>query len=85
MKTYMMIANMPVDYTSCFGEYGLSAEGVEKFNELISVRLPEEVQWCGDELIAPADSQVEIDIDEIVSDAADEMMERYTDDMYWEV
>ena len=76
MKTMHVIARIPLGYND-FGEYALNEAGEEKFIELISKRLPEEVAWCGDEILAPVDSGIDIDIEEIIAEAAEEMFSSY--------
>lgn len=73
MKTMHVIARIPLGYND-FGEYALNEAGEEKFVELISKRLPEEAAWCGDEILAPVDADIDIDIGDIISAAGEEMM-----------
>lgn len=83
MKTMHVIARIPIGYND-FGEYELNEAGEEKFIELISKRLPEEAAWCGDEILAPVDSGIEIDIKEIIAEAAEEMLREYGGDEFFE-
>ncbi len=82
MKTMHVIAQIPLDYND-FGEYALTDAGQDKFIELISKRLPEEAAWCGDEILAPVDADIEIEIEEIISAAAEEMISISNED-FWE-
>ena len=76
MKTMHVIARIPLNYND-FGADTITASGEEKFDELIAKRLPDEAAWCGDEILAPVDSGIEIDINEIVEEAAEEMLSNY--------
>ena len=81
MKTMHVIAIIPINYND-FGVYTIKAPGEEKFDELIAKRLPDEASWCGDEILAPVDSGIEIDINEII-DAAEEMLRDYGGDEFF--
>ena len=78
-----IIARMPLNYKD-FGPFTINEAGEEKFDELISNRLPDEAAWCGDEILAPIDSGIEIDIEEIIADAAEEMLRDYGGDEFFE-
>ena len=81
MKTMHVIARIPLGYND-FGEYALNEAGEEKFVELISKRLPEEAALCGDEILAPVDADIDIDIGDIISATGEEMMA--LGEEYWE-
>lgn len=83
MKPMRIIARMPLNYKD-FGPFTINEAGEEKFDELISNRLPDEAAWCGDEILAPIDSGIEIDIEEIIADAAEEMLRDYGGDEFFE-
>ena len=83
MATMHVIGRIPMDYND-FGADALTDKGREKLDELICYRLPDAVYWCGDELIAPADWDGAIEIDEIISAARDEIIEQYQSEEYWE-
>ena len=76
MKPMHIIARMPLNYKD-FGPFTIKETGEEKFDELIANRLPDEAAWCGDEILAPVDSGIEIDINEIIEEAAEEMLSNY--------
>ena len=81
MKTMTVIARIPLDYKD-FGQYALNEAGEEKFDELIAELLPDEASWCGDEILAPVDADIDIDINEIISAASEKMLN--LSDEYWE-
>lgn len=83
MKTMHVIARLPINYND-FGVYTIKEAGEEKFDELIAKRLPDEAVWCGYEILAPIDSGIEIDINEIIEDAAEEMLREYGDSEFFE-
>ena len=83
MKPIHIIAKVPLNYKD-FGPFKIKEAGEEKFDELISNRLPDEAAWCGDEILAPIDSGIEIDIEEIIADAAEEMLRDYGGDEFFE-
>lgn len=76
MKPMRIIARMPLNYKD-FGPFTINEAGEEKFDELIAKRLPDEAAWCGDEILAPVDSGIEIDINETIEEAAEEMLRNY--------
>ena len=82
MATMHVIGRIPMDYND-FGADALTDKGQEKLDELISNRLPDAVYWCGDELIAPVDWDGELDVNEIISSARDQMVD-FNDEEYWE-
>ena len=84
MATMHVIGRIPMDYND-FGADALTEIGQKKFDDLISKRLPDAVYWCGDELIAPVDWDGELDVNEIISAARDQMMELYNGEEYWEM
>ena len=79
-----VIARIPLNYND-FGGYALTEKGVEKFDELIAKRLPEDISWCGDELIGDVNLDITIDINSIIAEASEEMMSEYGDKPYFEV
>ena len=83
MKPMHIIARMPLNYKD-FGPFTIKEAGEEKFAELISNRLPDDAAWCGDEILAPIDSDIEIDIEEIIADAAEEILRDYGGDEFFE-
>lgn len=83
MNTMHVIARVPINYNG-FGVYTIKEAGEKKFDELIAKRLPDEAAWCGDEILAPIDSGIEIDINEIIEDAAEEMLRDYGDSEFFE-
>lgn len=83
MKPMHIIARMPLNYKD-FGPFTIKEAGEEKFDELISNLLPDEAAWCGDEILAPIDSGIEIDIEEIIADAAEEMLRDHGGDEFFE-
>lgn len=83
MKPIHIIATVPPNYKD-FGPFTIKEAGEEKFDELISNRLPDEAAWFGDEILAPIDSGIEIDIEEIIADAAEEMLRDYGGDEFFE-
>ncbi len=83
MATMNIIGRIPMGYND-FGTYALTDRGQGKLDELICGRLPDAVYWCGEEVIAPAGLDGTIEIDEIISAARDEIMEKYQSEEYWE-
>ena len=83
MKPIHIIATVPPNYKD-FGPFTMKETGEEKFDELISNRLPDEAAWCGDDILAHIDSGIEIDIEEIIADAAEEMLREYGGDEFFE-
>lgn len=82
-----VIETMPLDYND-FGQYALTDEGREKFDELISKRIPEGISWCGDELICDVDLDItrdELNIRGIIAEATNEMLNEYGDEPWFEV
>ena len=79
-----VIERMPLNYND-FGQYALTAEGMEKFDELISKRIPDGISWCGDELIGDVNLDITIDINSIIAEVSEEMMSEYGDKPYFEV
>lgn len=68
---------------------GLSERGIELFDSLIMKRLPDDAVWCGDEILCDCvwDDKKEryvmgdcLDVDGIVSAAAEELIDRHSDD-----
>ena len=84
MATMNIIGRIPMDYND-FGADALTDRGQEKLDELISNRLPDAVYWCGEEVIAPAGWDGEIDVNEIIVSARDHMVELYNGEEYWEM
>lgn len=73
-----IIERIPTDYNDRFGDYAPTKKDLELLDEEISKRLPDNVFWCGDELIAeiePGESsedtknRFDINIDQIVDEA----------------
>ena len=84
MKT--VIAGMPLNYND-FGQYALTETGVSKFDELISMRLPECIDWCGDELICDVDAPItreDLDINAIIEEASAQMLGEFGEYPYFE-
>ena len=84
MKT--VIARMPFNYNN-FGSYALTEKGMDKFDELISRRLPECIDWCGDELICDVDAPItreDLDINAIIEEAAVQMLGEFGEYPYFE-
>lgn len=81
MATMKVIARMPLNYND-FGRYALTDEGYERYDEIISGMLPDEVSRCGNELLAPADYDGELDLDDIIERAGDQMLNN-EDGKYW--
>lgn len=84
MKT--VIARMPLNYND-FGQYALTETGVSKFDELISMRLPSDIDWCGDELICDVDAPItreDLDINAIIEGAAVQMLGEFGEYPYFE-
>lgn len=82
MKPNAVIGKIPPDYLTVFGDACLTDAGAEKFDELIDKRLPDDIAWCGDELLAPYDyldtkglskSDIKAMIDRIIDAAYEEM------------
>ena len=72
--TNRVITRMPADWNDT-GSYALTEKGEEKYIEMICKRLPDDITWCGDELIGPVDFDVEpFDIHEIISEAMTELI-----------
>lgn len=82
-ETLTVWQHVPLDYND-FGEYALSEQGQEKYDELISKQIPEALSWCGDEILAPIDYDGDFDINEAITLASTIMMEEYDDEKYWE-
>ena len=81
MATMKVIARMPLNYND-FGRYALTDEGYERYDAIISEMLPGEVSWCGNELLAPVDYDGELDLDDIIERAGDQMLNN-EDGKYW--
>lgn len=73
-----VIMRVPADYNDRFGDYAPTEKELELLDEEISKRLPDNVFWCGDELIVemePGESiedarnRFDVDIDRIVDEA----------------
>lgn len=84
MATMNIIGRIPMDYND-FGAAALSDKGREKLDELICSQLHNDVFCCGDELIAPVDWDGELDVNEIITAARDQMVELYNGEEYWEI
>ena len=78
-----VIGRMPLDYND-FGEYAPTEKDLARLDEEIAKRLPDEVSWCGDELLVemkPGETLEEtrerfiIDIEAIIEDAFETVME----------
>lgn len=82
MATMKVIAKMPLGYND-FGSYALTERGYERFDAIISGMLPDEVSWCGDELLAPVDYDSELDLADIIERAGEQMLNN-EDEQYWE-
>ena len=85
MKPTTCIGKIPLGYDD-FGSFALTDKGRDELDHQISIRLPEEVSWCGDELIADFDyewPEDHPDVDEIISEARTWMCENASDDC-WE-
>lgn len=81
MAVMKVIARMPLNYND-FGRYAMTDEGYERYDEIISGMLPDEVSWCGNELLAPADYDGELDLDDIIERAGNQMLNN-EDGEYW--
>lgn len=81
MTAVKVIARMPLNYND-FGRYALTEEGYERFDEIISWMLPDEVSRCEDELLAPVDYGSELDLADIIERAGDQMINN-EDGRYW--
>ena len=87
MKMKTVLERMPLNYND-FGQYALTETGVSKFDELISMRLPSDIDWCGDELICDVDAPIareDLDINAIIEEASAQMTEEYGYFPYFEV
>lgn len=81
MAVMKVIARMPLNYND-FGRYAMTDEGYERYDEIISGMLPDEVSLCGNELLAPADYDGELDLDDIIERAGNQMLNN-EDGEYW--
>lgn len=73
--TCRIIARMPADWNDT-GPYTLTKKGEEKYIEMICKWLPDDIAWCGDELIGDADfDAASFDIHEIIDKARTELFE----------
>ena len=79
----MVWQRVPLNYDD-FGEYALSELGKEKYDELISNQIPEELSWVGDKILAPIDYDRDFDIIRAIRLATIIMVDEYGDDRYWE-
>lgn len=77
------IADLCLDYCDDTSGSALTEEGIEALNQAILARLPQDVEWVGDKLIAPLSFDGDIDADEIISEAWADVMECGNQD-YWE-
>lgn len=82
-ETLTVWQRVPLDYND-FGEYALSEQGQEKYDELISRQIPEALSWCGDEILAPIDYDGDFDIIKAIRLATIIMVEEYGGGRYWE-
>ena len=83
MKANKVIARMPYNWND-FGTAALSEAGEEMYISLISKRLPDEIDWCGDELLGPVDLEWDInELGDIISAAYEEMCSCYGGEQYW--
>lgn len=55
--TLKAVYHVPLDYADCFGGYALNETDMRLFDAMIADRLPEEIIWSGDELLAPVESR----------------------------
>ena len=69
------IADLCLDYCDDTSGSALTEEGIEALNQAILARLPQDVEWVGDKLIAPLSFDGDIDADEIISEAWADVME----------
>lgn len=79
-----VIGRIPADYDNGFGDYAPTKKELILLDEEICKRLPDNVSWCGDELIAemePGESiedtknRFDIDIDQIIDEAYEAVFE----------
>lgn len=68
-ETMTVISRVPMDY-NVFG-YALSETEFERFDEMIAERIPDELAWCGDEILGPIDYDQEFSVMEIIDEAAE--------------
>ena len=79
MNNPIVIDRFPINWAD-FGPFALTPKGGAEYEQQILNRLPDGVYWCGDELLADRDFEWPADwpwqeLSEIISDAADWMME----------
>lgn len=68
-ETMTVIDRVPTDYND-FG-YAMSETEYERFDEMIAERIPDELMWCGDEILGPIDYDQEFSLTEIIEEAAE--------------
>lgn len=78
-----VIGRLPINWDD-FGCYAITEKGREQLRELIWDCLPDGVSLIGDEFMARVDSDVEIDVGEIMNEAKTTMIERYGEGAYFE-
>ena len=84
MKTTTVYQRVPGNYND-FGTYALSEAGLEKFDNLISEMIPEDLSWCGDEIIGPVDFNGDFDVNIIIDAAREKMISEFGETSeYWE-
>jgi len=72
-----VLARMPLDYiATAFGSIEPTDREIKRYEELISAELPDDVNWCGDEIIGPADCDFDQDdLNDILDRAWQRMMQ----------
>lgn len=84
MKTNTVYQRVPGNYND-FGTHALSEAGLEKFDSLISEMIPDELSWCGNEIIAPIDFDGDFDINLAIEAAREKMISVFGETSeYWE-
>ena len=80
-----VISKIPCDYADRFGDYEPTEKDLEMLDAEISKRLPQDVSWCGDILLAEIEpgetaeetrSRFNIDIEAILGEAYEDVFER---------
>ena len=71
MAATRRIGRVPTDYNDRFGDCAPTAEDLDLLVEEIVKRLPDDVFWCGDDLLTDSEDAETIDIEGIINEAYD--------------
>ena len=77
MKANTVLARIPLDYIdTAFGSIEPTDREIERYEEFISEELPDDVNWCGNEIMGPVDCDFDQDdLNDILDRAWQRMVE----------